>query len=256
MEELVGIIIGLFVLLVIVLPSVVRIIKEYERGVILRLGRYNRVVTPGIQFLIPFVDQMYRVDLRVVTMDVPKQEMMTSDNVPVTVDAVVYFRVVGAEDAILRIENYVRATALIAQTTLRSTVGQHMLDELLSERDKVNEKLQTVIDEQTEPWGVKVTNVEVRDVILPETMKRAMAGQAEAERERRAKVINAEGEYQAAEKLGQAAAIISRDPAAIQLRFLQTLAQVATEHNSTTIFPVPIDLFTPFIKSIQEKTEK
>ena len=167
MEELVGIIIGLFVLLVIVLPSVVRIIKEYERGVILRLGRYNRVVTPGIQFLIPFVDQMYRVDLRVVTMDVPKQEMMTSDNVPVTVDAVVYFRVVGAEDAILRIENYVRATALIAQTTLRSTVGQHMLDELLSEREKVNDKLQTVIDEATEPWGVMVTNVEVRDGVLP-----------------------------------------------------------------------------------------
>ena len=256
MEELVGIIIGLFVLLVIVLPSVVRIIKEYERGVILRLGRYNRVVTPGIQFLIPFVDQMYRVDLRVVTMDVPKQEMMTSDNVPVTVDAVVYFRVVGAEDAILRIENYVRATALIAQTTLRSTVGQHMLDELLSEREKVNDKLQTVIDEATEPWGVKVTNVEVRDVVLPETMKRAMAGQAEAERERRAKVIAAEGEFQAAEKLGQAAAIMSRDPAAIQLRFLQTLAQIATEHNSTTIFPVPIDLFAPFIKMIENQSKE
>ncbi len=256
MEELVGIIIGLFVLLVIVLPSVVRIIKEYERGVILRLGRYNRVVTPGIQFLIPFVDQMYRVDLRVVTMDVPKQEMMTSDNVPVTVDAVVYFRVVGAEEAILKIENYVRATALIAQTTLRSTVGQHMLDELLSEREKVNDKLQTVIDEATEPWGVKVTNVEVRDVVLPETMKRAMAGQAEAERERRAKVIAAEGEFQAAEKLGQAAAIMSRDPAAIQLRFLQTLAQIATEHNSTTIFPVPIDLFAPFIKMIENQSKE
>lgn len=256
MEELIGIFVAVFVVLLILIPSMVRIIKEYERGVVLRLGRYNRVLRPGIQFIIPVVDQVFRVDLRVVTMDVPKQEMMTSDNVPVTVDAVVYFRVVNPEDAILKIENYVRATALIAQTTLRSTVGQHMLDELLSEREKVNERLQTVIDEATEPWGVKVTNVEIRDVILPETMKRAMAGQAEAERERRAKVINAEGEYQAAEKLGQAAAIISKDPAAIQLRFLQTLAQVATEHNSTTIFPVPIDLFTPFIKMIQEKSKE
>jgi len=256
MEGLVGIIIALFVVFAIILPSAVRIIKEYERGVILRWGRFNHVKLPGIRFLIPFVDQMFRIDLRVVTMDVPKQEMMTRDNVPVTVDAVVYFRVVNAEDAILKIENYVKATALIAQTTLRSTVGQHALDELLSERDRVNEKLQTVIDEQTEPWGVKVTNVEVRDVILPETMKRAMAGQAEAERERRAKVINAEGEYQASEKLAMAAAIISKDPAAIQLRFLQTLAQVATEHNSTTIFPVPIDLFTPFIKLMREKAEE
>lgn len=256
MNELVGIIVALFVVFAIILPSAVRIIKEYERGVILRWGRFSHVKLPGIRFLIPFVDQMFRIDLRVVTMDVPKQEMMTRDNVPVTVDAVVYFRVVNAEDAILKIENYVKATALIAQTTLRSTVGQHMLDELLSERDRVNEKLQTVIDEQTEPWGVKVTNVEVRDVILPETMKRAMAGQAEAERERRAKVINAEGEFQASEKLAMAAAIISKDPAAIQLRFLQTLAQVATEHNSTTIFPVPIDLFTPFIKLMREKVEE
>jgi regulator of protease activity HflC (stomatin/prohibitin superfamily) len=255
-DNLIGSIIGIFILLVIILPSMIRIIKEYERGVVLRLGRYNRVMAPGIQFLIPFVDQMYRVDLRVVTMDVPKQEMMTSDNVPVTVDAVVYFRVVNSEDAILKIENYVRATALIAQTTLRSTVGQHVLDELLSERDRVNEKLQTVIDEQTEPWGVKVTNVEVRDVILPETMKRAMAGQAEAERERRAKVINAEGEFQASSKLAEAALVLSKDPAAIQLRFLQTLAQVATEHNSTTIFPVPIDLFTPFIKTLQGQTKE
>jgi regulator of protease activity HflC (stomatin/prohibitin superfamily) len=256
MNELFGIIVVLFVVFAIILPSAVRIIKEYERGVILRWGRFSHVKLPGIRFLIPFVDQMFRIDLRVVTMDVPKQEMMTRDNVPVTVDAVVYFRVVNAEDAILKIENYVKATALIAQTTLRSTVGQHMLDELLSERDRVNEKLQTVIDEQTEPWGVKVTNVEVRDVILPETMKRAMAGQAEAERERRAKVINAEGEFQASEKLAMAAAIISKDPAAIQLRFLQTLAQVATEHNSTTIFPVPIDLFTPFIKLMREKAEE
>jgi regulator of protease activity HflC (stomatin/prohibitin superfamily) len=245
----------LFFVFAILLPSAIRIIKEFERGVVLRFGRFSHVKLPGIRFLIPFVDQMFRIDLRIVTMDVPKQEMMTKDNVPVTVDAVVYFRVVNAEDAVLKIENFARATGLIAQTTLRGTVGQASLDELLAERDKVNDHLQTVIDEQTEPWGVKVTNVEVRDVILPETMKRAMAGQAEAERERRAKVINAEGEYQASEKLAMAAEVISRDPAAIQLRFLQTLQSVATEHNSTTIFPVPIDLFTPFIKALQEKAK-
>lgn len=237
----------------IVLSSAVRIVKEYERGVVLRWGRFNHVKGPGIRFLLPMIDQMFRMDLRIVTMDVPKQEMMTRDNVPVTVDAVVYFKIVNAEDAILKIENFARATALIAQTTLRSTVGQALLDELLSERDKVNEQLQSVIDEQTEPWGIKVTNVEVRDVILPESMKRAMASQAETERERRAKIINAEGEFQAAEKLAAAAAIIGKDPAAIQLRFLQTLTQVATEHNSTTIFPVPIDLFGPFIKGLREK---
>lgn len=251
-----GIIIAAFFMVAIVLPAAIRIIKEYERGVVLRWGRFHSVKQPGIRFLIPFIDQMFRVDLRVVTMDVPKQEMMTRDNVPVTVDAVVYFRIVNPEDAMLKVENFVKATALIAQTTLRSTVGQALLDELLSEREKINEQLQTVIDEQTEPWGVKVTNVEIRDVILPEGMKRAMASQAEAERERRAKVINAEGEFQAAEKLAQAAAIIGKEPAAVQLRFLQTLTNVATEHNSTTIFPVPIDLFGPFIKMLQEKTEK
>lgn len=251
-----GIIIAVFFMVAIVLPAAIRIIKEYERGVVLRWGRFHSIRQPGIRFLIPFVDQMFRVDLRVVTMDVPKQEMMTRDNVPVTVDAVVYFRIVNPEDAMLKVENFVKATALIAQTTLRSTVGQALLDELLSEREKINEQLQTIIDEQTEPWGVKVTNVEIRDVILPEGMKRAMASQAEAERERRAKVINAEGEFQAAEKLAQAAAIISKEPAAIQLRFLQTLTNVATEHNSTTIFPVPIDLFGPFIRMLQEKTEK
>jgi len=246
----------LFFVFAILLPSAVRIIKEYERGVVLRWGRFNNVKQPGIRFIIPFVDQMFRTDLRIVTMDVPKQEMMTRDNVPVTVDAVVYFRIVNPEDAILKIENFVKATALIAQTTLRSTVGQALLDELLSERDKINEQLQTVIDEQTEPWGVKATNVEIRDVFLPDGMKRAMAKQAETERERRAKIINAQGEYQAARKLAQAAAIISKDPAAIQLRFLQTLADVATEHNSTTIFPVPIDLFSPFIKILQDKAKK
>jgi len=247
------VIVGLFFFFAIVLPSAVRVIKEYERGVVLRWGRFSHVKAPGLRFIFPFIDTLYRMDLRVVTMDVPKQEMMTRDNVPVTVDAVVYFRVVNAQDAVLKIENFVKATALIAQTTLRSTVGQAMLDELLSEREKINEHLQTVIDEQTEPWGVKVTSVEIRDVILPDGMKRAMARQAESERERRAKVINAEGEYQAAEKLSQAAAIISTNPAAIQLRFLQTLTEVASEHNSTTIFPVPIDLFEPFIKSLKAK---
>jgi regulator of protease activity HflC (stomatin/prohibitin superfamily) len=237
----------------ILLPSAIRIIKEYERGVVLRLGRYNNVKLPGVRFLIPIVDRMYKVDLRIITMDVPKQEMMTKDNVPVTVDAVVYFRIVNPEDAILKIENFARATALIAQTTLRGTVGQASLDELLAEREKVNEHLQAVIDTQTEPWGVKVTNVEVRDVILPESMKRAMARQAESERERRAKVINAEGEYQASEKLAMAADIIGAHPTALQLRFLQTLVEVATERNSTTIFPIPIDLLTPFLELAKQK---
>ena len=254
--QIAAVIAALFFVFAILLPAAIRIIKEYERGVVLRFGRFSHVKVPGIRFLIPFVDQMFRMDLRIVTMDVPKQEMMTKDNVPVAVDAVVYFRVVNAEDAVLKIENFVKATALIAQTTLRSTVGQALLDELLAERDKVNDHLQTIIDDATEPWGVKVTNVEVRDVILPETMKRAMATQAETERMRRAKIINAEGEFQAAEKLAQAAAIISKDPAAIQLRFLQTLSDVATEHNSTTIFPVPIDLFSPFIKALQKKAEE
>ena len=250
------VIIGIFIVVTVLIPASVRIIKEYERGVVLRWGRFKGVRTPGINLLIPFIDQMLRVDLRVVTMDVPKQEMMTRDNVPVTVDAVVYFRIVNPEDAMLKVENFVKATSMIAQTTLRSTVGQAALDDLLSERDKINEQLQKVIDESTEPWGVKVTNVEVRDVILPETMKRAMAGQAEAERERRAKIINAEGEFQASEKLAQAAEIIGRNPTAIQLRFLQTLTTVAAENNSTTIFPVPIDLFTPFIKGLRDKAEE
>lgn len=237
-----------FFFVVVIVPSAVRIIKEYERGVVLRFGRFNTVKLPGIRFLIPFVDRMTKIELRVITMDIPKQEMMTKDNVPVTVDAVVYFRVVNAEDAVLKIENYVRATALIAQTTLRGTVGQASLDELLAERNKINTHLQSVIDEQTEPWGVKVTNVEIRDVVLPESMKRAMARQAESERERRAKVINAEGEYQASEKLAMAAEIISKNPAAIQLRYLQTLTEIASENSSTTIFPLPIDIIEPFLK--------
>ena len=250
------IIISIFIVVAVLIPASVRIIKEYERGVVLRWGRFKGIRTPGIKLLIPFVDQMLRVDLRVVTMDVPKQEMMTRDNVPVTVDAVVYFKIVNPEDAMLKVENFVKANSMIAQTTLRSTVGQAALDDLLSERDKINEQLQKVIDQSTEPWGVVVTNVEVRDVILPETMKRAMAGQAEAERERRAKIINAEGEYQASEKLAQAAEIIGKHPTAIQLRYLQTLTTVAAENNSTTLFPIPIDLFTPFIKNLRDKAEE
>ena len=232
------------------LSSIVKIAREYERGVVFRLGRLLQAKGPGVILLIPMVDRMMKIDLRVVTLDVPRQEMMTKDNVPVTVDAVVYFRVVTPEDAVAKVENYSKATYLVAQTTLRSIVGQHELDELLSQRDRINQQLQQVIDETTEPWGIKVTLVEVRDVILPDTMKRAMAKQAEMERERRAKVINAEGEFQAAEKLVAAAAKISTQPVALQLRYLQALTEVATEHNSTTIFPIPIDIITPFLKKL------
>jgi regulator of protease activity HflC (stomatin/prohibitin superfamily) len=251
--SVIGTFIGpIIVILVIVffslLSSIVKIAREYERGVIFRLGRLLRAKGPGLIWLIPMVDRMIKIDLRVVTLDVPRQEMMTRDNVPVTVDAVVYFRVVNPEDAVVKVENFSKATYLVAQTTLRSVLGQHELDELLSQRDRINQQLQRVIDEQTEPWGIKVTLVEVRDVILPDTMKRAMAKQAETERERRAKVINAEGEFQAAERLVEAAAKISTQPVALQLRYLQALTEVATEHNSTTIFPIPIDILTPFLK--------
>jgi regulator of protease activity HflC (stomatin/prohibitin superfamily) len=230
------------------LGSTVKITREYERGVVFRLGRLLGAKGPGVIILIPIVDRMLKIDLRVVTLDIPRQEMMTRDNVPVTVDAVVYFRIVNPEDAIVKVENFSRATYLLAQTTLRSTLGQHELDELLSQRDRINQQLQQVIDEATEPWGIKVTLVEVRDVVLPEGMKRSMARQAEVERERRAKVINAEGEFQAAEKLVQAAARIATQPVAIQLRYLQALAEVASEQNSTIVFPLPIDLITPFLR--------
>jgi len=230
-----------------VLSSAVRVVREYERGVIFRLGRLIGAKGPGLFFLLPVVDTMVKVDLRVVTMDVPRQEMMTSDNVPVTVDAVVYFRVMNPEDAVTRVENFVRATSLYAQTTLRSVIGQHELDDLLARREEVNQQLQQQIDEVTDPWGIKVTAVEVKDVALPEGMKRAMARQAETERERRAKVIAAEGEFQAAEKLVQAAALISVQPIALQLRYLQTLTEIAAENNSTTIFPIPMELLQPFL---------
>jgi regulator of protease activity HflC (stomatin/prohibitin superfamily) len=246
----------LIVLAAIFLPQTIRILREYERGVIFRLGKLLGTKGPGLIFLIPVVDRMVKMDLRVVTIDVARQEVMTRDNVPVTVDAVVYFRVVGPEAAVVKVENFLKATSLISQTTLRSVLGQAELDELLAQRDKINMTLQEIIDRQTDPWGIKVTAVEVKDVVLPDSMKRAMAGQAESERERRAKIINAEGEFQAAEKLVQAAAMISSQPIALQLRFLQTMKEISSEHNTTTILPVPIDLFKPFIKaSDKEKTE-
>ena len=233
---------------VVVLPQSIRILREYERGVIFRLGKLQGAKGPGLIFLIPVVDRMVRMDLRVVTIDVPKQEIMTRDNVPATVDAVVYFRVVDPNAAVVKVENFGKATSLIAQTTLRSVLGQSPLDDLLSQRDIINQKLQEIIDKQTEPWGVKVTSVEVKEVALPESMKRAMAKQAEAERERRAKVVNAEGEFQAAEKMVQAAAMIAKEPIALQLRYLQTMREMASEHNTTTFLPLPIDLFSVFLK--------
>lgn len=241
---------------VMVLINSIRIVREWDRGVLLRFGRFDHVKMPGIRFVWPVIDKLIIIDTRVVTMDVPKQEIITRDNVSVMVDAVVFFQVVNAEFAITKVENWVKATSLQAQTTLRSVIGQAELDELLAGREQINMRLQTIIDEATEPWGIKVTSVEVRDVILPESMKRAMANQAETERERRAKIINAEGEYQAAEKLALAAEIISKNPQALQLRFLQTLTEVAAENNSTLIFPVPIDMLTAFMKAAEEKVEK
>jgi len=244
-----AIVIAVVVFVIIILAAAIRILREYERAVIFRLGRLIPVKGPGLILLIPVVDRMERISTRIETIDVQRQEMMTRDNVPVTVDAVIYYRVVTPSDAVVKVRNFNKATYLLAQTTLRSVIGQSELDELLSERDRINHRLQEIIDEQTEPWGIKVTLVEVRDVILPDTMKRAMARQAEVERERRAKIINAEGEYQAAQRLTDAAGIIASQPIALQLRFLQTLAEVASENNSTTLFPVPIDLFTPFVKA-------
>src|SRR5712664_805796 len=245
--------IPLIILAVIIVPPAIRILREYERGVIFRLGKLLAAKGPGLIILIPVVDRMVKMDLRVVTIDVPKQEVMTRDNVPATVDAVVYFRVVDPNNAVVKVENFWKATSLIAQTTLRSVLGQSPLDDLLSQRDVINLKLQEIIDKQTEPWGIKVTAVEVKEVSLPDSMKRAMAKQAEAERERRAKIVNAEGEFQAAEKMVQAAAMISKEPIALQLRFLQTMREISSEHNTTTFLPVPIDLFSPFIKALADK---
>lgn len=247
---LIGVIIAF---LVIVIASALKILREYERAVIFRLGRLIGAKGPGLIFLIPIVDRMVRVSLRTVVMDVPEQDVITKDNVSLKVNAVVYFRVVQAEKAIVEVENFLFATSQLSQTTLRSVLGQSQLDELLAERERINQKLQMIIDNQTEPWGIKVSNVEVKHVDLPPEMQRAMARQAEAERERRAKVIHAEGEFQASKKLKEAADIIATEPIALQLRYLQTLTEVASEKNSTTIFPVPIDLLTPFIKKGEKK---
>src|SRR6188472_3505487 len=246
LPRLVGWAVPIIILAIIVFPQAIRILREYERGVIFRLGKLLGAKGPGVIFLIPIVDRMVRMDLRVVTISVEKQEVMTRDNVPVTVDAVVYFRVVDPQAAVVKVENFLKATSLMS---LRSVLGQAPLDDLLSQRESINLKLQEIIDRQTEPWGVKVTAVEVKDVALPDTMKRAMAKQAEAERERRAKIVNAEGEFQAAEKMVQAAAMMSKEPIALQLRFLQTMREISSEHNTTTFLPVPIDLFAPFKKS-------
>ncbi len=247
--------------IVIILANALRILREYERGVIFRLGRLIGVKGPGLIILIPLIDKMVRVSLRTVVMDVPTQDIITRDNVSVKVNAVVYFRVMQPDKAIVSVENFLMATSQLSQTTLRSILGQSELDELLAERDKINKALQQIIDHQTEPWGIKVSAVEVKHVDLPVDMQRAMARQAEAERERRSKIIRAEGEYQAAQRLLDAAKVISDYPVAFQLRYLQTLGDIATENNSTTIFPVPIDLFTPFIeatagKKNQSRTKK
>ncbi|MBD3161887.1 MAG: slipin family protein [Candidatus Eisenbacteria bacterium] len=236
----------LVLVLVIILASAIRVLREYERAVVFRLGRAIKDKGPGLIFLIPFVDKMVKVSLRVVVMDVPPQDVITRDNVSVKVNAVVYFRVVDPNRAILEVENFLLGTSQLAQTTLRSVLGQAELDELLAERDKINVQLAEIIDKHTDPWGIKVSAVEVKDVDLPAEMQRAMARQAEAERERRAKIINAEGEFQAAQRLSEAAQIIQTQPAALQLRYLQTLSDIAAENNSTTLFPIPIDLIRAF----------
>jgi regulator of protease activity HflC (stomatin/prohibitin superfamily) len=250
-------IIPVIIILLYVFFSSFRILREYERGVIFRFGRRTGAIFnpggdgtgPGLVLLIPFIDKMVKVSLRTITMDVPPQDVITRDNVSVKVNAVIFFRVLDAAKAVISVEDYLYATSQMAQTTLRSVLGQVELDDLLASRDKINHQLQRIIDEQTDPWGVKVTTVEVKHVDLPQDMQRAMSKQAEAERERRAKVINAEGEYQAAEKLAQAAHVLAAAPIAIQLRFLQTMREVASERNTTTFFPIPVDLFEPFLAS-------
>src|SRR6266571_4323331 len=229
----------------------IKVVQEYERGVIFRLGRLVGARGPGLFFILPFVERMVKIDLRVITMDVPRQDVITRDNVTVKVDAVVYFRVVNPEDAVTKVMDYFRATSLVAQTTLRSVLGQSELDELLSKRDELNQRLQHIIDESTEPWGIKVTIVEVRDVSLPADMINAMSRQAQAERERRAKVIHAEGEFEAAARLREAGDVMAAQPATLQLRYLQTLTEIASEKNSTVVFPIPIDLISMFVGRVQ-----
>lgn len=243
------IVVGLMILF-----SMIKVMREYERAVVFRLGRFLKIKGPGLFILLPLgIDKMVKVPLRIITMDVAPQDIITKDNISVKVNAVTYFRVSDPAKAVLQVEDYLYATSQIAQTTLRSVLGEYELDDLLMEREKINMRLQKIIDGQTDPWGVKVTMVEIKHVDIPQEMQRAIARQAEAERERRAKVIHAEGELQAAEKLNRAATIIGQTPTGVQLRFLQTLTEIATEKNSTTIFPVPIDLFAPFIKKLNEK---
>jgi len=254
MEVLGAVVVVLAIFALIVLFSAIKILREYERGVIFRLGRLIDQKGPGLILLIPFIDRMVKIDLRTITLNIPPQEVITRDNVPTSVNAVCYFRVIDPNRAITDVENFLIATSQISQTSLRAVLGKAELDEILAERERLNESLQKIIDEQTEPWGVKVTTVEIKDVEIPEQMQRAMARQAEAERERRAKIINSEGEYQAAEKLTQAADIISRNPASLQLRYLQTLLEISGNQNSTVIFPLPMDLISAFQESIKGVT--
>ena len=248
-------ILAVLVILGLILATAIRVLKEYERGVIFRLGRLIGEKGPGLILLIPIIDKMQKVSLRLVTLDVPPQDVITRDNVSIKVNAVVYFRVMDSNNAVVQVENYLYATSQLSQTTLRSVLGQVELDELLAEREKINEHLQSILDRQTDPWGIKVTNVEVKHVDLPQEMQRAMARQAEAERDRRAKVIHAEGEFQAAAKLQQAAKIMEQNPITLQLRYLQTLKEISSEQSTNTIFPIPLDLITPFLKRAAEKTE-
>lgn len=241
-----GVVIAIIILIILATSSV-RIVQEYERGVVFRLGRYVGVRGPGFILLIPMAERMVKVDLRVITMDVPSQEAITRDNVTVKVNAVVYFRVVQAEDSVLKVLDFIRSTSLLAQTTLRNVLGQSDLDELLSQRETLNTKLQHIIDEGTSPWGIKVSLVEIKDVELPETMQRAMAAQAEAERDRRAKIVHADGEFQASERLAKAAGVLASEPQALQLRYLQTLTQIATDKTTVIMFPLPMDLIKPFL---------
>lgn len=244
------------VLILMLLAASLRIVQEYERGVIFRLGRCVGARGPGLIFLIPGIERMRKIDLRVITMDVPTQEVITRDNVTVKVNAVVYFRVVNPVDTAIKVYDFIKATSQLSQTTLRSVLGQSELDELLANREEINHRLQKIIDEGTEPWGIKVSMVEVKDVELPPTMQRAMAAQAEAERERRAKIIHADGEYQAAEKLSEAAKILSQNPATLQLRYLQTLREIAANQNSTVVFPIPIDMLSPFLEIVKKKAQE
>jgi regulator of protease activity HflC (stomatin/prohibitin superfamily) len=250
----VAVFLALIVLLV--FGAAVRVLREYERGVIFRLGRLIAQKGPGLILLIPFIDRIVKVDLRTVTLNIPPQEVITRDNVPASVNAVAYFRVIDPRKAIVEVENYLLATSQISQTALRSVLGKAEFDQLLSERERLNEELQKIIDESTEPWGVKVTAIEIKDVEIPEQMQRAIARQAEAERERRAKIINSEGEYQAAQKLTDAADIISTNPASLQLRYLQTLLEIGSNQNTTVVFPLPLDMLEPFLGGGQHKAPK